>query len=82
MPMFDPRTPSYNFIHRMQLTHKAMAEEPEVKFELMDCDSSLGSAVIAFPDVLNSHEMKFRKDLEMEQGAKLKVYILLNSLSK
>lgn len=81
MPLIDPRTPSYNFVHRMPLTHKTMAEAPSVKFELMDGTNSLGSAVVEFNDILESHEMKMRKDLEMGHGAQLKVCVVLNSLS-
>ncbi len=81
MPMIDPRTPSYNFIHRMPLTHETLAQQPEVKFELMDGARPLGSAVVKFIDVLDAHEMKMRADLEMEHGAKLKVCVILNTFS-
>ncbi len=80
-PGMDPRAPIFNSIFRVPLTQEIFKEAPSVEFELFTGEHSMGTKTVSFGEVMNGHEMKYRKDFEMDHGATLHTCVVLNSLS-
>lgn len=80
-PGVDPTMPQFNSMFRVNLTSEGFHAAPEIEFELLTGEHSMGKETVEFSDVLESHEMKYRKDIEMEHGSTLRICAVLSSLS-
>lgn len=80
-PGIDPRTPAFNSCFRVPLNADVLNEKPKVTFELCNGSDVMGSGEVEFDEVLGAHEMKLRKDIDMENGSTLKTCVIVNSVS-